>query len=104
MVFDSNGRPAITTPENATWLIRNDHEYELRVSPVPDSAEMIEVRSENPDFAYPAGRYELMLGEQAYDFVIAGEVSNSAHCVEGVATGRGPVFYECKSPQRPAPL
>jgi hypothetical protein len=104
MVFDSNGKPVITTPESATWLIRNDQGYELRVSPVPDNAEMIELRSESPDFSYPPGRYELMLGEQAFDFVIAGEVLEPAHCVEGVATGRGPVFYECKSSQRPTPL
>jgi hypothetical protein len=104
MIFDSNGKPAITTPETATWLIRIDHEYELRVSPVPDSAEMIELRPENPDFSYAPGRYELMLGEQAFDFVVAGEVLEPAHCVEGIATGRGPVFYECKSSQRPTPL
>jgi hypothetical protein len=99
MIFDSNGKPVITTPETTTWLIRNDQGYELRVAPVPDNAEMIELRSENPDFSYPPGRYELMLGEQAFDFVIAGEVSEPAHCVEGVATGRGPIFYECKSSQ-----
>jgi hypothetical protein len=104
MIFDSNGKPAITTPETATWLIRNDHGYELHVSPVPDSAEMIELQPENPDFSYPPGRYELTLGEQTFDFVIAGEVLDPAHCVEGVATGRGPVFYECKSAQRPTPL
>jgi hypothetical protein len=104
MVFDSNGKPAITTPETATWLLRNDHGYELRVSPVPESAEMIELRPEDPDFSYPPGRYELILGEQTFDFVIAGEVSDPAHCVEGVATGRGPVFYECKSARRPTPL
>jgi hypothetical protein len=104
MIFDSNGKPVITTPETTTWLIRNDQGYELRVAPVPDNAEMIELRSENPDFSYPPGRYELMLGEQAFDFVIAGEVLEPAHCVEGVATGRGPIFYECKSSQRPTPL
>jgi hypothetical protein len=104
MIFDSNGKPAITTPEIATWLIRNDNGYELQVSPVPDSAEMIELRPEDPNLLYPAGRYELILGEQAYDFVVAGEVLDPAHCVEGLATGRGPVFYECKLAQRPPPL
>jgi hypothetical protein len=104
MAFGSDGRPTITTPETTTWLIRNDNGYELRVSPLPDSAEMIELRPEDADFSYPAGRYELLLGEQAYDFVIAGEVLDPAHCVEGVATGRGPVFYECKLAQRPRPL
>jgi hypothetical protein len=37
-----------------------------------------------------------MLAGQAYDFVVAGEVTDPAHCVEGVATIRGPAFYECK--------
>jgi hypothetical protein len=97
MIFDSNGKPALTTPEMDTWLIRNDYEYELRVSPVPENAEMIEVRSVESNFAYSPGRYELMVGDQAYDFVVAGKVFDMAHCVEGVATGRGPVFYECKS-------
>jgi hypothetical protein len=102
MVFDSNGKPVITTPETATWLIRNDQGYELGVSPVPDNAEMIELRSENPDFSYPPGRYELMLGEQAFDFVIAGEVLEPAHCVEGVATGRGPIVSGASLHVRPA--
>jgi hypothetical protein len=104
MVFDSNGKPVITTPDTPTWLIRNDQGYELRVSPIPDNAEMIELRQEFPDFSYPPGRYELMFGDQTFDFVIAGEVLEPAHCVEGVATGRGPIFYECKSSQRPTPL
>jgi hypothetical protein len=30
-------------------------------------------------------------------------VTDPAHCVEGTATGRGPVFYECKSPARRDP-
>ena len=50
------------------------------------------------DFLFPAGRYELVLGGQNYDFAIAGPVTDPAQCVEGVATGRGPVFYECRTP------
>jgi hypothetical protein len=61
-----------------------------------ESAEMVMLRLENPEFAFPPGRYELMLGGQAYDFVIAGEVTDLAHCVEGVVTVRGLAFYECK--------
>jgi hypothetical protein len=38
-----------------------------------------------------------MISEQPYDFVIAGTVTDPAHCVEGFATVRGPVFYECKA-------
>ena len=28
--------------------------------------------------------------------LIAGEVSDAAHCVKGVVTVLGPAFYECK--------
>jgi hypothetical protein len=95
MIFDSTGKPVVTTPATDTWLIR-EHGYGLRVSPSRESAEMVMLRPEDPDFSFPSGRYELMLGGQAYDFVVAGEVTDPAHCVEGVATVRGPAFYECK--------
>jgi len=96
MIFDSSGKPVVTTPENATWLIR-DKGYDLRVSPVRDSAEMVTLRPENPDLVFPAGRYELLLGGQYYDFIVAGNVTDPAQCVEGFATVRGPAFYECKT-------
>jgi hypothetical protein len=96
MHFDSSGKPEVTTPATDSWLMR-DQGYDLRVSPARESAEMIIVRPENPELAFPAGRYELMISEQPYDFVIAGTVTDSAHCVEGFATVRGPVFYECKA-------
>jgi hypothetical protein len=95
MNFDSAGKAVMTTPETETWIIR-DQAYNLRVSRLRENAEMVMLRSEDPEFLFPSGRYELMLGGQAYDFVVAGEVTDPAHCVEGVATVRGPVFYECK--------
>jgi hypothetical protein len=95
MNFGSTGQAVVTTPKTDTWLIR-DIGYELRASPLRGSAEMIMLRTEDPEFSFPPGRYELMLDGQAYDFVIAGEVSDPAHCVEGVVTVRGPDFYECK--------
>ena len=96
MNFDTSGKSVVTAPVNETWLIR-DQGYDLRVSPVRESPEMIMLRPENAEFAFPAGRYELLLGGQAYDFVIAGAVTDPAQCVEGVATVRGPIFYQCKS-------
>jgi hypothetical protein len=96
MIFDSSGKPQITTPATEAWLIR-DRGYDLRVSPARESAEMIIVGPENPEFDFPAGRYELLISGQPYDFVIAGTVTDPAHCVEGFATVRGPVFYECKA-------
>jgi hypothetical protein len=95
MNFDSSGRAVMTTPVTETWIVR-DQGYNLRVSPLRENAEMVMLRSEQTGFSFPSGRYELILGGQAYDFVVAGEVTDPAHCVEGVATVRGLAFYECK--------
>jgi hypothetical protein len=65
------------------------------VSPLRDNAEMVMLRSEDLESSFSSVRYELMLGGQAYDFVVPGEVTDPAHSVEGVATVRGVVFYEC---------
>ena len=96
MNFNSAGMAVVTTPATDTWLIR-DQGYDLRATPMRESAEMVMLRLENPEFAFPPGRYELMLGGQAYDFVIAGEVTDPAHCVEGVVTVRGPAFYRVQT-------
>ena len=85
MIFDADGKPVVTTPAIHTWLIR-DQGYNLRVSPLRESAEMVMLRPEDPELSFSSGRYELMFGGQAYDFVVAGEVTDPAHCVEGVAT------------------
>ena len=93
MNFDSTGKAAMTTFAAETWIIR-DQGYNLGVSPL--NAEMVMLRSKDLESPFSSGRYELMLGGQVYDFVVAGEVIDPAHCVEGVATVRGLVFYECK--------
>lgn len=95
MNFDASGKPAVTAPPTESWLIRTEG-YDLRVSPVRESQEMILMRPPDSAFSFPAGRYELMLGGQAYDFVVAGTVNDPAQCVESVATVRGPAFYECR--------
>jgi hypothetical protein len=46
---------------------------------------MVLLRPESEEFAFPPGRYELLLSGQAYDFVIAGDITDPAQCVEGVA-------------------
>jgi hypothetical protein len=94
MSFDTNGKPVVAPPPTESWLIR-DQGYELRVSPMPESQEMVLALPDDRQFSFPPGRYELLLSGQSYDFLIAGAVNDPAHCVESVATGRGPVFYEC---------
>jgi hypothetical protein len=95
MNFDSTGRAIMTAPATDTWIIR-EQGYDLRASPIEGNSEMIKLRAEDPRLSLPPGRYELMLGGQAYDLTIAGEVTDPAHCVEGVTTVRGQVFNECK--------
>jgi hypothetical protein len=95
MNFDSTGRAIMTTPATDTWIIR-ELGYDLRASPIEGSSEMIKLRADDPTLSLSPGRYELMLGGQAYDLTVAGEVTDPAHCVEGVTTVRGQVFNECK--------
>jgi hypothetical protein len=97
MTFDGSGKSVTAPPPTETWLIR-DQGYDLRVSPMRESSEMVLLRPESEEFAFPPGRYELLLSGQAYDFVIAGNITDPAQCVEGVATARGPAFYECRAP------
>jgi hypothetical protein len=95
MGFDPQGKVVWTQPAKDTWLIR-DAGFDFRVMPVKESPEMVYVRAEDPAFALPAGRYVLMVNNQPYDFMIEGKVTDPGHCVEGSATMRGSVFYECK--------
>jgi hypothetical protein len=96
MNFDSTGKAIMTTPAVDTWIIR-ELGFELRASPVEGNSEMIKLLAEDPTLSsLPPGRYELMLGPQAFDFTVAGEVTDPTHCVEGVTTVRGQVFNECK--------
>ena len=88
MSFNSAGMAVVTAPATDTWLIR-DQGYDLRAMPMRESPEMVMLRLENPEFYFPPGRYELMLGGQAFDFVIAGEVTDPAHCVEASSRSAG---------------
>ena len=85
----------MTTPATDTWIIR-ELGYDLRAVPIEGSSEMIRLHADDPTLSLSPGRYELMLGSQAYDLTVAGEVTDPAHCVEGVTTVRGQVFNECK--------
>jgi hypothetical protein len=95
MNFDSTGKAIMTSPAIDTWIIR-ELGYDLRASPIQGNSDMIKLHAEDPALSLPPGRYELMLGGQAYDLTVAGEVTDPAHCVEGLTTVRGQVFNECK--------
>ncbi len=95
MNFNSTGKAIMTTPAVDTWIIR-ELGYDLRATPIEGNSDMVKLHAEDPTLSLTPGRYELMLGGQAYDFIVAGEVTDPAHCVEGVTTVRGQVFNECK--------
>jgi hypothetical protein len=96
LTFDAKGKPNFA-PVSDAWNMRNIS-YELRVRPIPGNPEMLLVQSEKTDFALPAGRYILVLREQAYDFTVAGEVTDPSQCLERTDAMNGSFYSECKKP------
>ena len=99
MTFDAGGQASTATLENE-WTIRSTS-YDLRVAPLNDNAEMLLLRPEN-DFAFPPGRYGLVLKGQAYDFSAAGPITEPVQCLEHVAAANGNFYSECRRPQQAA--
>ena len=66
--------------------------------PIPDNPEMLLVQSEKPDFELSPGRYVLVLKEQAYDFTVAGEITDAAQCLERTDAMNGSFYSECQKP------
>jgi hypothetical protein len=96
MGFDKTGRTSVT-PVADQWTIRGNS-YDLRVAPVSESAEMLLMRPANSDFVFPAGRYGLVLKGQAYDFTVAGPITDLAQCLERTEAANGGFYSECRSP------
>ncbi|WJR81391.1 hypothetical protein [Bradyrhizobium sp. NP1] len=92
--FDARGKPVIS-PVSDVWNIRNIS-YGFRVRPVPGNPEMLLVQSEKPDFTLPAGRYVLVLKDQAYDFTVGGKVTDLAQCLERTDAANGAFYSECQ--------
>jgi hypothetical protein len=94
LTFDSKGH-AKTMDVEQSWVIRN-HSYQMRVAPLGDNPEMIIIRSDPGDFAFPAGRYALVLRGVGYDFTVEGEVTDLAHCLERTDALNAPVYSQCR--------
>jgi hypothetical protein len=58
---------------------------------------MVVARPVDPDFAFPAGRYALVLGGTAYDFSVEGPITAATQCLESFEAVGGPVFSECRT-------
>jgi hypothetical protein len=54
----------------------------MKVAPIDGHRAMLLVRPPVADFAFPAGRYVLLLKSVAYDFSIDGPIADLAQCVE----------------------
>jgi hypothetical protein len=99
MTFNTAGQ-ASTTNVQDTWTIRNIS-YDFRVAPLGEGSEMLVITPESEDFVFPAGRYGLVIKGQAYDFTIAGPITEPAQCLEGVKAENGTFYSECRhSPER----
>ena len=89
-------RSWVGSPDDAAFF-RGDS-YQLKVSPVPESSEMIVLRSDNPQTILPSGRYALVVKNIAYDLTIDGNSSDGAHCLERTEALGAPVYTVCRKP------
>jgi len=96
MTFNTVG-PASTVNVQDTWTIRNIS-YDFRVAPLGEGSEMLMIKPENEDFVFPAGRYGLVIKGQAYDFTVAGPITEAAQCLEGIKAENGTFYSECRRP------
>jgi hypothetical protein len=96
MTFNTAGQASVGDAEDS-WTIRNVS-YELRVAPLSESSEMLMIRPENVDLVFPAGRYGLVIKGQAYDFTVAGPITEAAQCLESVKASNGTFYSECRNP------
>jgi hypothetical protein len=94
MKFDPAGKPIITKAEDS-WVIRNIS-YPYLTAPLKGQPDMYEVLGEDADKLLEPGRYALILKGEAYDFSVAGEITDSRQCLESVAAANGAFYTECQ--------
>jgi hypothetical protein len=92
--FDAKGK-ASTAKVDGEWAVRSNA-YQMRVAPMGDNPEMIVIEPENPDFTFPAGRYAMVLQGTAYDFSVAGPITDMEQCLERTNAIDVPVYSECR--------
>ena len=90
----AGGKPKSMTIED-TWAVRGGA-VDLRIAPVPGNQEMVVIRAADPNFTLSPGRYVLMFKNQAYDFSVAGTVTDTAQCLERADLQDRSVYSECR--------
>jgi hypothetical protein len=78
------------------WAIRNKS-YELKVAPVDGAPEMIVLHPQDPNLVLSAGRYALAIDGHGYDFTVAGQMTDTAQCLERTNVVGGTVYSECRT-------
>jgi hypothetical protein len=96
MTFDRTGKSSIA-PVGETWTVRNIS-HPFRVAPLPGNPEMMMLKSEQPDFTLPSGRYAVVIKGQGYDFTVAGPITDPSQCLEKIEAANGSFYAECKKP------
>jgi hypothetical protein len=96
LTFDSAGHPKLIDVDGS-WAVRGNA-YEMRIAPVSGHPEMILIRPEDSGFSFPAGRYALLLKNAAYDFNVAGPITDPVQCLERTDALNAPVYNECRTP------
>lgn len=96
MSFDPVGKPVLNKIDD-TWVIRNIS-IPFRVAPKRDNPDMYEVLGETPESTLTPGRYALVLKGQAYDFSVAGPISDPRQCLERMAATNGQFYSGCQKP------
>jgi hypothetical protein len=90
----AGGKPKSMAIED-TWAVRGGA-VDLRIAPVPGNQEMVVIRAADPNFTLSPGRYVLMFKNQAYDFSVAGTVTDTAQCLERADLQDRSVYSECR--------
>ena len=93
--FNVAGPPTVEKIDGQ-WAIRSKS-YEFKVAPIEGNPEMIALHPEDPDFAFPPGRYALAIGGHGYDFTVAGQTTDTAQCLERTNVVGGTVYSECRT-------
>jgi hypothetical protein len=94
MTFNAAGQASTKSVEDL-WTIRNVS-YDFRVAPLAEGSDMLLIRPEQDDFVFPAGRYGLVIKGQAFDFTVAGPITEAAQCLEGIKAENGTFYSECR--------
>jgi hypothetical protein len=93
-----NAGHAKTVDVQGSWAVRGGIAYDMKVGPVTGHPDMILIRPSDTHFTFPAGRYALALKNTAYDFSVAGPITDPAQCLERTDAMNEPVYNECRSP------